>query len=120
MGRHDIDLMDPSVGNRFMADGAADGLTPLEPLDVMKIRDFDEMLQAMSKTAFGGRNVGEAAEARTLLAGLGDAFRQAAASPAAAAPALAARPTAPAAAPAPTATPFAAAGAGRQSFSAIA
>lgn len=63
MSRHDIDLMDPSVGNRFMADGAADGLTPLEPLDVMKIRDFDEMLQAMSKTAFGGRNVGEAAEA---------------------------------------------------------
>ena len=66
------------------------------------------------------KSVGEAAEARTLLAGLGDAFRQAAASPAAAAPALAARPTAPAAAPAPTATTFAAAGAGRQSFSAIA
>ena len=63
MSRHDIDLMDPSVGNRFMADGAADGLTPLEPLDVMNIHDFDEMLQAMSKTAFGGRNVGEAAEA---------------------------------------------------------
>lgn len=70
------------------------------------------------------KSVGEAGEARTLLAGLGDAFRQAAAGPAAAAPALAVSPTAPAAVPSttatPTATPFAAAGAGRQSFSAIA
>lgn len=63
MGRHDIDLMDPSVGDRLMADGAADGLTPLEPLDVMGIHDFDDMLRAMSKTAFGGRNVGDAADA---------------------------------------------------------
>ena len=63
MGRHDIDLMDPSVGDRLMADGAVDGLTPLEPLDVMGIHDFDDMLRAMSKTAFGGRNVGDAADA---------------------------------------------------------
>ena len=46
MGRHDIDLMDPSVGDRLMADGAVDGLTPLEPLDVMGIHDFDDMLRA--------------------------------------------------------------------------
>lgn len=62
MARNDIDLMDPSVGNRHMADGAEDGLTPLEPLDVTRISDFDEMLDAMSRTAFGGRNLGEAAE----------------------------------------------------------
>ena len=62
MARHDIDLMDPEVGNRYMADGAADGLVPLQPLDVTKITDFDEMLQAMALTAFGGRNLGEAAE----------------------------------------------------------
>lgn len=62
MARHDIDLMDPEVGNRYMADGAADGLMPLEPLDVTRISDFDEMLDAMTRTAFGGRNLGEAAE----------------------------------------------------------
>jgi deoxyhypusine synthase len=36
------------------------GLTPLEPLDPDKIKDFDELLEAMSKTAFGGRRLGEA------------------------------------------------------------
>lgn len=45
-----------------MADGAVDGLVPLEPLDVTRISDFDEMLQAMAHTAFGGRNLGEAAD----------------------------------------------------------
>jgi deoxyhypusine synthase len=43
-------------------DGAQDGLTPLEPLDLTRVADFDEMLAAMGKTAFGGRNLGEAAE----------------------------------------------------------
>lgn len=62
MARHDIDLMDPSVGNRFMADGAEDGLVPLEALDVTRINDFDEMFDAMTRTAFGGRNLGEAAD----------------------------------------------------------
>jgi deoxyhypusine synthase len=46
-------------------DGAQDGLTPLEPLDITRIRDFDELLAAMAKTAFGGRNLGEAAEVLT-------------------------------------------------------
>jgi deoxyhypusine synthase len=46
-------------------DGARDGLTPLEPLDVARIQDFDELLAAMGKTAFGGRNLGEAAEVLT-------------------------------------------------------
>ncbi|GAB6162424.1 deoxyhypusine synthase [Desulfothermus naphthae] len=36
------------------------GLIPLEPLDPDKIRNFDELLLAMSKTAFGGRQLGEA------------------------------------------------------------
>jgi len=43
-------------------DGAQDGLEPLEPLDLQKIEDFDEMLRALGKTAFGGRSLGEAAE----------------------------------------------------------
>jgi deoxyhypusine synthase len=46
-------------------DGAKDGLTPLEPLDISSIQDFDEMLAAMGKTAFGGRSLGEAAEVLT-------------------------------------------------------
>ncbi|HPD16495.1 MAG TPA: deoxyhypusine synthase family protein [Planctomycetota bacterium] len=41
-------------------DGRSDGLEPLEPLDVRSTRTFVEMLEAMSKTAFGGRNLGEA------------------------------------------------------------
>ncbi len=46
-------------------DGAQDGLTPLEPLDITRIQDFDELLAAMAKTAFGGRSLGEAAEVLT-------------------------------------------------------
>lgn len=46
-------------------DGAKDGLTPLEPLDITRVRDFDELLAAMGKTAFGGRSLGEAAEVLT-------------------------------------------------------
>ncbi|MDP3697388.1 MAG: deoxyhypusine synthase family protein [Candidatus Taylorbacteria bacterium] len=42
--------------------GFDDRLVPLEPLDISKTSDFDEMLQAMSKTAFGGRKTGEAVE----------------------------------------------------------
>ena len=46
-------------------DPAEYGLRPLEALDVQKISDFDELLQAMALTAFGGRRVGEAAEVLT-------------------------------------------------------
>jgi deoxyhypusine synthase len=62
----------PKTGNPEMRrkhedfrDGAQDGLTPLEPLDITRISDFDELLAAMGKTAFGGRNLGEAAEVLT-------------------------------------------------------
>jgi deoxyhypusine synthase len=48
-------------------DGAKDGLTPLEPLDLDRVQDFDELLRAMSKTAFGGRSLGEAAEVLTAM-----------------------------------------------------
>jgi len=43
-------------------DGAQDGLTPLAPLDLNAIEDFDQLLRAMGRTAFGGRSLGEAAE----------------------------------------------------------
>ena len=48
-------------------DGAKDGLTPLAPLDINGIQDFDELLAAMSRTAFGGRSLGEAAEVLTAM-----------------------------------------------------
>jgi len=46
-------------------DGAQDGLAPLAPLDVNTAGDFDEMLAALGRTAFGGRTLGEAAEVLT-------------------------------------------------------
>ncbi len=47
---------------RELHDGAQDGLIPLKSIDLEKIQDFDQLLDAMALTAFGGRNLGEAAE----------------------------------------------------------
>ncbi len=44
------------------ATGFSDNLKPLESLDLGKIKNFDEFAQAMSKTSFGGRSIGEAAD----------------------------------------------------------
>ncbi len=41
------------------------GLKALEPIDISAIGDFDELLQAMALTSFGGRSVGEAADVLT-------------------------------------------------------
>jgi deoxyhypusine synthase len=46
-------------------DGAKDGLEPLAPLDLNNIKDFDDLLRAMGRTAFGGRTLGEAADVLT-------------------------------------------------------
>ena len=40
--------------------GQDDGLVPLESLQIDQIDTFPDLLRAMSKTAFGGRNLGEA------------------------------------------------------------
>ena len=45
---------------REFRDGAKDGLEALEPLDPDKITSFSELLEAMGKTAFGGRHLGKA------------------------------------------------------------
>ncbi len=45
---------------RNLHDGRDDGLSPLESLDLSKISDFSDLLNAMSRTAFAGRNLGEA------------------------------------------------------------
>jgi len=47
---------------RNMHDGREDGLEPLESLDVRQAKGFADLLQGMSKTAFGGRALGEAYE----------------------------------------------------------
>ncbi len=49
-------------GHRHLHDGRSDGLVPLEPINVQKANSFAELLHAMSKTAFGGRQLGEAFE----------------------------------------------------------
>lgn len=41
------------------------GLEPLQAINVRKIGDFDDLLKAMARTSFGGRQVGEAAEVLT-------------------------------------------------------
>jgi deoxyhypusine synthase len=48
--------------HRDFHDGREDGLTPLETLDLGKVNDVDELLQAMGMTAFGGRRMGDAAD----------------------------------------------------------
>jgi deoxyhypusine synthase len=51
-----------TLHHREMRDGVVDGLTPLNTLDLGSVDDLDELLAGMSQTAFGGRNLGEAAE----------------------------------------------------------
>ena len=46
-------------------DGVEDRLEPLESLDVKDAQDFDQLFRQMKKTAFTGRNLGEAAEVLT-------------------------------------------------------
>src|ERR1041385_645036 len=51
-----------------------DRLIPLEPLDLSQIHSIDAMLRAMSKTAFTGRQLGEAADVLEAMALDEDAF----------------------------------------------
>jgi deoxyhypusine synthase len=47
---------------RHLHDPIADRLIPLEPLDLGKVKSIDDLVRAMSKTAFTGRQLGEAAD----------------------------------------------------------
>ncbi|RMH59518.1 MAG: deoxyhypusine synthase [Candidatus Hydrogenedentota bacterium] len=47
---------------RYLKDGFADGLEPLEPIDVTKTRTVSAILSAYKKCAFGARSLGEAAD----------------------------------------------------------
>ena len=48
--------------SRVLHDGHGDGLTALEPLHLEATEDTADLLQRMSRTAFGGRDLGEAFE----------------------------------------------------------
>lgn len=46
--------------SRELHDGRKDGLQPLESLDLERVNSFRDLLEGMSKTAFAGRNLGQA------------------------------------------------------------
>jgi deoxyhypusine synthase len=48
--------------DRHLHNPIADKLIPLEPLDLAKVKSIDDLVRAMSKTAFTGRQLGEAAD----------------------------------------------------------
>jgi len=50
------------MATRRYHDGRSDGLAPLESLDLTAVRSFADLLRAMKKTAFGGRQLGAAFE----------------------------------------------------------
>jgi len=54
--------------SRELHDGRDDGLTPLESLDVRGAEGCADLLRRMSKTAFGGRALGEAFEVLSAMA----------------------------------------------------
>ena len=45
---------------RELHDGRADGLVPLEALDLKSVDSCLQLVEAMSRTAFAGRQLGEA------------------------------------------------------------
>jgi deoxyhypusine synthase len=51
-----------------------DRLIPLEPLDLNRVHSIDDLVRAMSKTAFTGRQVGEAADVLEAMARDKDCF----------------------------------------------
>jgi hypothetical protein len=55
------------AGHRKLDDGAEDRLVPLKSIDPLEIRTFDDMVTAMSKTAFSGRSLGEACDVLTAM-----------------------------------------------------
>ena len=52
-----------------------DRLTPLEPLDLNRIRSIDGLVRAMAKTAFTGRQLGEATDVLEAMARDQDCFK---------------------------------------------
>ena len=60
--------------NRHLHDPLEDRLIPLEPLDLNRIHSIDDLVRAMAKTAFTGRQLGEAADVLEAMARDKDCF----------------------------------------------
>src|SRR5215471_10920063 len=69
-GHHD----DGSGIDRKLHDPVADKLIPLDPLDPTRIHSVDDLVRAMAKTAFTGRQLGEAADVLEAMARDKDCF----------------------------------------------
>jgi deoxyhypusine synthase len=64
-GNHEKGNGSPADGSgidRKLHNPIEDKLIPLEPLDLGKVRSIDDLVRAMSRTAFTGRQMGEAAD----------------------------------------------------------
>jgi deoxyhypusine synthase len=66
---------DGSGIDRKLHNPVEDRLTPLEPLDLGRIRSIDDLVRAMAKTAFTGRQLGEAADVLEAMARDKDCFK---------------------------------------------
>lgn len=53
---------DGLAAHRALHDGTQDGLTPVRPLELREVRTLSDLVEQMKTTAFGGRQIGEAAE----------------------------------------------------------
>ena len=60
--------------DRHLHNPIEDRLVPLEPLDLSKVHSIDSLVRAMGKTAFTGRQLGEAADVLEAMALDEDAF----------------------------------------------
>jgi deoxyhypusine synthase len=67
--------MAKSRDEKLFGRGHEDGLTPLTPLDPVQTTSVDELVRAMSQTAFGGRCLGEAADVLEAMVRDSDCFR---------------------------------------------
>ena len=66
---------DGSGIERHLHNPVEDRLTPLEPLDLSRVHSIDDLVRAMAKTAFTGRQLGEAADVLEAMARDQDCFR---------------------------------------------
>jgi deoxyhypusine synthase len=65
---------DGSGTDRTLHNPIEDRLVPLEPLDLSRVRSIDDLVRAMAKTAFTGRQLGEAANVLEAMARDKDCF----------------------------------------------
>ena len=67
-------IMTAQECDRDLHDPIKDKLIPLEPLDLKKVHSIDDLMRAMAKTAFTGRQLGEAVDVLEAMARDKDCF----------------------------------------------